>query len=190
MRKLAGGFLFVLMFVVVVVVACKSAKDQGKTAAAEEKKKEVEAPKPIPVPEKKLDFSAGPPTIVYRTRGDYRRNVAVTLSADKSKIVSFPGVNDVYYNSLLAYPYNLRGDYLLDNRGIDTNVAFLKMNYETYSKLPAEPKAEELYEQIIDKHPLLEMYNCGNRKQFRNDISEINQMIADSTLFQKCKKMK
>ena len=185
MQKAAGRFLFLLLF---VFLSCKSSREQSKTIAVEEKKEETKAVEQQE--ERKLDFSAGPPTIVYRTRGDYRRNVAVTLSADKSKIVSYPGVNDVFYNGMLAYPYNLRGDYLLDNRGIDTNVAFLKMTYEDYIKLPTAPTAEELYDQIIDKHPLLEMCNCGNRQQFRNDISEINQMIADSTLFQKCKKMK
>jgi hypothetical protein len=185
MQKAAGRFLFLLLF---VFLSCKSSRDQRKTIAMEEKKEDT---KPVvqQEEEKKLDFSAGPPTIVYRTRGDYRRNVAVTLSADKSKIVSYPGVNDVFYNGLLAYPYNLRGDYLLDNRGIDTNVAFLKLTYEDYSKLQTPPKPEELYELIIDKSPIIEMCNCGNRKQFRNDIAELNQMIEDSTLT-KCKKMK
>jgi len=186
MLKADFRFLYVLLF---IIVSCKSAKDQSKTIAVEKQDTQKTTQAPVEVTNKKLDFSPGLPTIVYRTRGDYRRNVAVTLSADKSKIVSFPGVNDVFYNGLLAYPYNLRGDYLLDNRGIDTNVAFLKLTYEDYSKLQNPPKPEELYELIIDKSPIVEMCNCGNRQQFRNDISELNQMIEDSTLT-KCKKMK
>lgn len=186
MRKKAFRFSIALLC---VVVSCKSAKDQGKTTVVEKQEDIQETKAHVEEPEKKLDFSPGPPAIVYRTRGDYRRNVAVTLSADKSKIVSYPGINDVFYNGLLAYPYNLRGDYLLDNRGIDTNVAFLDLTYEDYSKLQTAPKPEELYKLIIDKSPIVEMCNCGNRQQFRNDIAELNQMIEDSTLT-KCKKMK
>lgn len=185
MHKLAGGFFFCFIF---VLVSCKSAKEQGKTGTANtDEPQEKTAEKPA---ERKLDFSAGPPTIVYRTVGEYKKNVAVTLSDDKSEVVAYPGTNDVFYKGLPAYPYPLKNDYWLDNRGINKNTAFIDMSYDAYSKLPEPPSPLELYEMIIDKDPIIEICNCGNRNQFRNEIAELNDMIEDSTLTKLCKKIK
>ncbi|RYD81834.1 MAG: hypothetical protein EOP53_05355 [Sphingobacteriales bacterium] len=180
----------ILFFTMMICFSCKSPQGQTQVSnTAEEKDTTVKEPVRV-IAEKKLDFSAGPPTIVYRTKDDYRRNVAITLSDDKTKVTGFPHPNDVFYKSLLAYPYPLRGEYLLDNRGINKNTAFISMNYEQYSKLPEPPKPEELFEMIIDKEPFVEMCNCGNRNQFRNEITELNALIADSTLTKKCIKIK
>ncbi len=183
MRKRAGWFFCCLFF---IFSSCKSAKEQGKNqAGAEENKQQTTAVKQ----EKALDFSAGPPTIVYKTREDYRMNVAVTLSDDKTEVIAYPQPNDVFYNGLPAYPYPLKNGYLLDNRGINKHTAFIKMNYEAYSKLNQPPSLLELYELVIDKNPIVEMCDCGNRNQFRNEIAELNNMITDSML-NKCKKIK
>ncbi|MGZ5303277.1 MAG: hypothetical protein ACXWDO_04140, partial [Bacteroidia bacterium] len=123
-------------------------------------------------------------------RDEYKKNVAVTLSDDKSEVIAYPGTNDVFYRGLPAYPYSLKDDYWLDNRGINKNTAFIDMSYEAYSKLPEPPSPLELYEMIIDKDPIIEIFNCGNRNQFRNEISELNDMIEDSTLTKLCRKIK
>jgi hypothetical protein len=133
-----------------------------------------------------LDFS-NPITYVYKTKADYSKNVPVLLSDDKKIIVSYPAPTDVYYNGNLAYPNNLPKNYLLDNRGIGLNVAFLKMTYDEYSQLKAVPSLKELYDQIIDKDPLTELCNCGNRNQF-NDIEVLNQLVKKN--LSKCKRLK
>ncbi len=118
MRKLLG---IVLCFLMLFMFSCKSSRQPGKNNGPEVKTEAVLGPPTV----KKLDFSNGPPTIVYRTREDYRLNVAVTLNDDKTEVVGYPGQNDVYYKDLIAYPYPLKNGYLLDNRGINKNTAFM-----------------------------------------------------------------
>ena len=125
-------------------------------------------------------------TIIYKTKKDYRSFVPVTLSEDKTKIVSYPNPKDVFYEGVLAYPTELNKGYLLDNRGINNNVAFLNINYENYSKLEEVPLLDELFSMILDKDPLIEMYNCGNRYTFKNGISDLNKFI-DNIGLKDCK---
>ncbi len=134
---------------------------------------------------KEIDYS-GPPTIIYKTKENFNLYVPVSLSDDKSVIVSYPSTKDVYYKGQLAYPTMLNSGYLLDNRGININSAFLNFTYEEYSQLTKVPSIIELYSKIKDKNPFLELYNCGNRHHFTNEIIEINNLIASGTLH-KCK---
>ncbi len=129
-----------------------------------------------------LDFKAGPPTIIYKTKKDYNQFVPVILSEDKSKIVSYPHPKDVFYKGELAYPTELKSGYLLDNRGINSNVAFLNITYEDYSKLEKALIPDELFLMISDKDPLIEIYNCGNRYSFKNEISDLNKLIENNGL--------
>ncbi len=126
--------------------------------------------------------TAGPPAIIYQTVADYFDKVPVTLSEDKSEVVSYPGVKDVYYKGELSYPTKLDDDYFLDNRGIDANTAFLKLTYEEYSKLETTPTKEELYDMILDKDPIKKMYNCGSKYKYKDIVTELNAMINDKTI--------
>ncbi|MCX6233157.1 MAG: hypothetical protein NT175_00315 [Bacteroidetes bacterium] len=128
-----------------------------------------------------VDYS-GTPTLIYKTKKDYYNNVPVILSADKSKIVNYPAISDVYFKGVLAYPFQLADGYLLDNRGINENTAFLKYTYEEYSKLKELPKLTDLYSFIIDKEPFVELYNCGNRYRFKDEIAELNEIIKSNKL--------
>jgi hypothetical protein len=128
-----------------------------------------------------VDYS-GPPTLVYKTNKDYYNNVPVTLSADKSRIVNYPAISDVFYKGVLAYPFRLADGYLLDNRGINENTAFLEYTYEEYSKLKELPELTDLYSFIIDKEPFIELYNCGNRYRFKDEIAELNEIIKSNKL--------
>jgi hypothetical protein len=125
---------------------------------------------------------AGPPAIVYQTKADYFDKVPVTLSEDKSEVLSYPGIKDVFYKGELAYPTKLNDGYLLDNRGIDPNSAFLKLTYEEYSKLETTPTKEDLYGMILDKDPFTKMYNCGNKYKYKDIVSELNAMIDANKL--------
>ena len=134
-------------------------------------------------------FVPGPPALVYKTSEDYNNLVPVILSDDKTEIVSYPAPTDVTTGNGYQTPTVLNGGYLLDNRGIGKNVAFLKLTYEEYSKLPYPPEPKELYELIIDTDPLTELCNCGNKSAFRDITKQLNEMIETNTLKTKCKQI-
>jgi hypothetical protein len=136
-----------------------------------------------------LDFSAGAPTIIYKTKEEYNNKVPITLSEDKRKIVGYPHPKDIYQNGKLAIPTKLNNGYLLDNRGVGKNTAFLNITYEEYAKLTSAPKLTEMERMILEKDPIIELCDCGNRNQFKNEIDEINSLIATNQLG-KCKKIK
>jgi len=125
---------------------------------------------------------AGPPVIVYKTNADYYDKVPVTLSDDKSEIVSYPGIKDIYYKGELAYPTKLNDGYLLDNRGIGPNSAFLKITYEEYGKLDSTPSKGELFGLILDDDPFDKMYNCGSKYKYKDIVAELNIMIDEKKL--------
>jgi len=115
--------------------------------------------------------------------------VPVTLSADKSKIESYPDIKDIYYNGKFSVPTLLANGFLLDNRGIGLRVAFLSFTYEEYSKLSATPSATDLMSLLKDKDPLVEMYSCGQRSQYNDIKQELNVLITSGKL-NNCKKLK
>ncbi len=140
-------------------------------------------------PQMKAAGVTSPHCIIYRTRSDYSRNVPVTLSADKDKIVSYPDIRDIYYNGKLSEPTFLADSFLLDNRGIGPQVAFLSYTYEEYSKLQATPPATDLMKMLLNKDPLVEMYQCGLRSQYTDIEKELNTLITSGKL-NTCKKLK
>jgi hypothetical protein len=125
------------------------------------------------------------PVIIYKTTKDYFYNVPVDLSEDRTMITSYPDISDIYIEGTLAYPTRLEEGFLLDNRGIGPNSAFIKFTYEEYSKLKTTPSPDMLYNLITDKEPFSAMYklNC------KRDTSEIN-IIIRSGLKENCKKIK
>ena len=129
------------------------------------------------------------PCIIYKTKSDFAQYVPVMLSEDKTKIASYPDIRDVYYKGQLAYPSQLSDGFLLDNRGIGPNVAFLSVTYEKYSVLSKTPTMDELMNLIQDKDPLTEMYQCGNRSQYADPVKELNDLITGGNL-SKCKKIR
>jgi hypothetical protein len=169
-------FLWIL-FLSTIIISCSSSKvNQTKQTESMNEKTTVKT-------------KAGPQTIVYKTKEDYYNNVPVILSADKSEIVSYPGIKDIYFKGELAYPTKLNDGYLLDNRGIDINVGFLKYTYEQYSALEKTPTPEELLSNILDEDPITEMYNCGSKFDFKDAVNELNEAIDNHKLgsFQKLK---
>lgn len=140
----------------------------------------------------KPDYSniSSPPTLVYKTKSNYNNLVPVLLSEDKTEIISYPHPKDLKVGDELALPTSLKDGYLLDNRGIGSNVAFLKITYEEYSKLASAPSLKELYDLIIDKDPLTEFCNCGNRSAFKDKVSELNKIIKEEKLKTICRQIK
>lgn len=110
------------------------------------------------------------PAIIYKTTGSYWQNIPVMLSDDKTQIVSYPHPKDVFFNGKLTTPSPLPDGYWLDNRGISANVAFTSWTYETYSRLETPPSVSDLFNAIIDKNPIAEMWHCGSRAAFETPI--------------------
>jgi hypothetical protein len=132
---------------------------------------------------------ASAPCIIYKTKTDYFQNVPVTLNDKKSFLSSYPDIKDIYFNGKLAYPTQLANGFLLDNRGIGPNVAFLIYTYEDYQKLTRTPTADELMKKILDNDPITEMYQCGTRIQYQDMEKELNKLITSGNL-NTCKKIK
>lgn len=118
-----------------------------------------------------------PQVIIYKTKEDCSKLVPVILSADKKSVASYPDIRDVVQNGKYPYPTPLSDGYLLDNRGISANVAFLRISYEEYAALPSTPTADELYAMILHKSPVKKMYACGLRNKFNNLETELNSVI-------------
>jgi hypothetical protein len=129
------------------------------------------------------------PCIFYKTKADYSKNVPVMLTADKSAVASYPDIKDVYADGKPAYPTPLKNGYLLDNRGIGPDVAFLKTSYEEYHALGKTPSATELFQLILEKDPLVEMYQCGTRSQYADPAEAMNSIISSGKM-ENCKKLK
>lgn len=133
---------------------------------------------------------SGPKALVYKTKNYYDDFIPVLLSEDKSEIISYPHPRDIKIKDKFQSPTKLHNGYLLDNRGIGLNVGFLKLTYEEYSKLQDAPPIKELYKIIIDKNPLKEMYDCGNKNAFSNLIYHLNDLIDNNKLKTDTKKLK
>ena len=135
-------------------------------------------------------FIPGPPVLVYKTRGDYYHLVPVLLSEDKKEIISYPHPKDLIRGHGYTFPDSLNNGYLLDNRGIGANVAFLSLTYKEYTNLMEVPNAEQLYGKIVDFDPLTELCNCGLRTSFSDPVKEINKLIDSGELREKCRALK
>ncbi|RDC62141.1 hypothetical protein [Adhaeribacter pallidiroseus] len=125
-----------------------------------------------------LDFSAGPPTIIYKTKQDYTNQVAVILTPDKTSIAAYPHPQDIANKGNQVKPTLLANGYLLDNQGINPNVAFTSYTFAQYAALPQAPSLEELKNSIINADPLAYICNCGNRNQYGDIAASMNNLIA------------
>lgn len=119
---------------------------------------------------------------VYKTKADYYNFVPVILTEDKSKIISYPDPLDVKLDGKSQMPTILHEGYLLDNRGINKNIAFINITYEDYARLKTIPSLTELYNLIIDNDPLIELYDCGIKSGAIDDFNKINRLIDNKKL--------
>lgn len=131
-----------------------------------------------------------PYIMVYKTKNDYYNLVPILLSEDKKEIISYPDPKDLKAESSFLLPTLLKGGYLLDNKGISKNVAFLKYTYQEYSKLEYPPTLNVLYDNIIDKNPLLELYNCRSYIENYDKEVYLNKIIDKENLSNECKIIK
>ncbi len=132
----------------------------------------------------------GPLVLVYSTKEDHADHVPVLLSEDGSTLISYPAPSDLRPEKGASKPTDLGKGYLLDNRGIGVNVAFLNMDYATYAALDKAPELPELMAMITDKDPLKELYSCGPRTRFTDIAAELATIIQSDALATRCKKLK
>jgi len=123
------------------------------------------------------------PVVVYKTIRDFSEYVPVIMNREKTTIVSYPDRMDI---TTEHKPTVLTNGYLLDNRGINENVAYLKLTYTAYKNLDKNPSIEALINLIQEKHPLAEMYYCGNQSDYKALIPELNALIDQG--FSGCRK--
>lgn len=120
--------------------------------------------------------------IIYKTIHNYNLLVPVIMNEDRTKIISYPDPSDIYYQGKLSVPAQLANGYLLDNRGINENVAFLSFTYQEYSKLKEAPPMSILLSRIVDKYPLKALVYCGERAQYQQDVKELNKLIKSGLI--------
>jgi len=167
----------IFFFLIIGLYGCKSGNNVNQT-------NNQKAAEFIP------QYTTGPQTLVYKTKGNYYNLVPVLLSEDKTKIISYPHPTDLKAGSDYTLPTFLNNGYLLDNRGIGRNVAFLKLTYQEYANLEKPPTLTELYNYIIDKDPLIELCDCGTRTSFTDVEKQLNSLIDKKTLRTTCKTKK
>jgi hypothetical protein len=134
--------------------------------------------------------ASSPHTLVYRTNTDHADQVPVIMSDDKKTIVSYPHPRDLKTGNGYPVPTSLGKGYLLDNRGIGLNVAYLSMTYEQYAALDQAPSLETLEASIIDRDPLVEMCECARRTEFKDPAKEISAWVEAGELEKHCKRLK
>jgi len=174
MKRIVTIFILFFFFGIIISSCNKKTVPQSSCDKTAEKKE-------TPMKNENVSY-AGPSVLIYKTNGDYYSNVPVILSEDKTKIMSFPDIKDVYYDGDLAYPLKLINGYFLDRRGIGSNVAFLDYTYEEYSKLKETPTANELMKKILNSEPLIELYDCGSKYKYKNLVEELNEIIEKNQL--------
>lgn len=132
-----------------------------------------------------VGLKTSPAALVYKTRGDYFQRVPVTMNASKDSIIAYPDPVDVRLGDQLAVPTKLKKDYLLDNRGIGRNTAFLTYTYQNYAALSKVPTMNQLMDSLLDRNPLTELWDCGPRSLYKKEVDELNALMEKG--FPNCK---
>lgn len=120
-----------------------------------------------------------PKGVVYKTNGDYNANVMVTVSADVSRLNSYPAPSDITSQST---PIVLEGGWLLDRRGgAGPNARFLTWTYQEYSSFPNAPSPEEIMAHIIPEARVTEtMALPYTLSEAEANIQKVNQFLLDN----------
>lgn len=135
-------------------------------------------------------YTTGPRALVYKTKRDYNKLVPISLAADRNQITSYPHPKDLKVGENFLTPTLLEGGYLLDNKGIGVTVAFLELTYQKYAQLQNPLSLRELNNHILDKDPLIELCDCGNKTAFTAIKEQLNQLIKNNQLRTVCKVIK
>jgi hypothetical protein len=165
---------------VLLSLACKSKKVAQTTP---EVKSQSDSATPIrQMPPMKGNLAAMAQVVIYKTKADYSKNVPVRLSDDKTQIISYPAPSDLLIDGKIQYPKVLSDGFVLDNRGVSLNTAFLKVSYEEYTQPGFLPDPAAMINQVLDADPIVEMYSCGPKSKFQDVVSELNRAIREKKM--------
>ena len=129
---------------------------------------------------------AFPDIVIYKTTKDYTNNVPIIMNAERTRVVRYPAPTDLRRGDRYATPILLDNGYLLDCYGITQNVVFLDYTFEQYANLLQAPALDEMMMHIIDKNPLVELWNCGKSSQYKT-LEDINVIVQSN--FRDCLKL-
>lgn len=119
-----------------------------------------------------------PRAVIYKTNGDYRDNVPVTLNAAGTALISFPAPTDI---TDLSTPLPLADGYLLDRRGVSENSRFTRYTYAQYRALPAPPAPAALIDSIIPGARVTVIHRLDiTLQQALGDTAAVNDLIRRS----------
>lgn len=134
-----------------------------------------QAPQPIDGPSNTPIRRALPPAVIYKTNGDYRDNVPVTLNAAGTALVSFPSPSDL---TEFSTPLPLTDGYLLDRRGVSENSRFTRYTYDQYRALAAPPSPATLIDSVIPGARITELRRLDiTLQQALGDTAAVNDII-------------
>ena len=167
-----------ILMLILSISGCKTQQKSSENTNTDHSATQI-APKP---------FVTALPHIVF-TKPQKQSKCACNSIEDKMQIVSYPHPSDLYYNGKFALPEVLHNGYLLDNRGI-TKCSVFEIYLQEYSKFTDVPTLDELFKNIIDKEPLIELWDCGKQANFTDLQKQLNEMIDKNQLIEKCKRVK
>lgn len=179
MLKIHKYLLALLAFA--MVVSCKTSQRNQALASTENKSQ---------MTEKQSIKMALPSTFIYKTKADYSQLVPVLVSAETKEIYSYPDKKDLLVDGKLRLPSPLLDGYLLDNKGISKDAAFLKLTYAQYVALDHTPSSKELEAMIIDYEPFIELYECKKTMDADAKVDYFNQLIKQGQLQTQCVRLK
>lgn len=137
-----------------------------------------QAPKSIDGPTNTPIHRALPRAVIYKTDGDYRDNVPVTLNAAGTALISFPAPTDI---TDFSTPLPLADGYLLDRRGVSENSRFTRYTYAQYRALPAPPAPAALIDSIIPGARVTVIHRLDiTLQQALGDTAAVNDLIRRS----------
>lgn len=181
--KMKKSMNIAITVLLVILASCRSAKEETTVAKTGKQKIEMNLqPGGGRILSGGTPFSTSPVVYIYKTKADYSHQVPVLMDESRTRILSYPAPSDLKLGDALRLPTPLNGGYLLDNKGIGPNVAFLTYTYEAYSQLAEAPSMDELLANIAEKYPLLEIRACGRRADYQDIVSELNEKISNGFL--------
>lgn len=127
--------------------------------------------------------------IIYKTNKDYSQQLPVGMNAARTEVQSYPSVSDIILGDSLRLPIGLGQGYWLDHQGIGPDHVFSHIRYDEYKSGLVSVRFKEILERLEDKHPITEMYECGDRNQYDQMIKSMQNLVREGALKSKCRQI-
>ncbi|MDR0363610.1 MAG: hypothetical protein LBH92_01090 [Bacteroidales bacterium] len=190
-----NGKLLIIFVLILGIASCKSKEQtttKSRTSKAEQTAAKPEAPRSGETRnfQKKGDglfgenalsgisasrgSQATAPVVIYKTKNDYSNYIMVALDDSKTKVVSYPSARD----AKMQIPDSLGYGFWLDKRGIKPNMVVLQYTVQQWMTIDPFPSQETMLANILDDAPFEEIYYCGKRGNYGDNINaELNKKL-------------